>query len=136
MNPTSPAGITDEIAPELGVTQWIDASGQPLASFGLDKMPGAYKVIFCFQDACTGCHLTGFPALASLVEAFRGSSFVSFAAVQTVFEDFDSNTYERMVAAQRRYALPIVFGHDAGGRASHRPSRLVWSPITLTAVTA
>lgn len=107
-------GITDEIAPELGVTQWIDASGQPLASFGLDKMPGSYKVIFCFQDACAGCHLDGFPALARLVDAFRGSSFVSFAAVQTVFENFESNTFERMVEAQKKHALPIVFGHDAG----------------------
>ncbi len=107
-------GITDELAPELGVTQWIDASGHPLATFGLDKMPGAFKVIYCFQDANAACHLTGFPAMASLVDAFRGSSYVSFAAVQTVFENFASNNYERMVAAQRRYALPIVFGHDAG----------------------
>ncbi len=111
---TARMGITDELAPELGVTQWVDQSGQPLESFGLDKMPGAYKVIFCFQDACAGCHLTGFPTLMALVEAFRGSSFVSFAAVQTVFENFGSNTYERMLAAQRKYALPIVFGHDAG----------------------
>jgi methionine-R-sulfoxide reductase len=111
---TLQAGIMDELAPELGVAQWIDASGQPLAEYGLDKMPGAYKLIFCFQDACPGCHTTGFPSLARVVEAFRGSDFVSFAAVQTAFEDFESNTYERMVATQVRYALPIPFGHDAG----------------------
>lgn len=115
---TQHAGILDQRAPELGVTQWIGASGQPLADYGLHKMPGVYKLIFCFQDACPGCHLTGFPALAKVVDAFRGSTFVSFAAVQTVFEDFESNTYERMVAAQRKAALPIPFGHDAGeGRA-------------------
>lgn len=110
-----PAGFSDEPAPSLGVTQWLDPSGKPMVDYDLDKMPGAYKLIFCFQDACPGCHLTGFPSLARVVDAFRGSSFVSFAVVQTVFEDFRSNTYERMVAAQARYALPIPFGHDAGG---------------------
>ena len=34
------AGIMGEPAPELGVTQWIDAAGQPLADYGLDKMRG------------------------------------------------------------------------------------------------
>lgn len=111
---TVQAGILDEPAPELGVTQWIDAAGQPMAGYGLDKMPGAFKLIFCFQDACPGCHLTGFPALTRLVEAFRGARWVSFAAVQTVFEDFESNTVDRVAANQRKYALPIPFGHDAG----------------------
>ena len=90
------AGITGEPAPELGVTQWIDAAGQPLADYGLDKMRGKFKLVFCFQDACPGCHLTGFPSLVRMVEAFRGSPFVSFAAVQTVFEDFESNTVDRV----------------------------------------
>ena len=108
------AGITGEPAPELGVTQWIDAAGQPLADYGLDKMRGKFKLVFCFQDACPGCHLTGFPSLVRVVEAFRGSPFVSFAAVQTVFEDFESNTVDRVAANQRKYALPIPFGHDAG----------------------
>ena len=108
------AGILDEQAPDLGVRHWIDASGQPMASYGLDQMPGAYKLIFCFQDACPGCHLNGFPSLARIVEAFRGSRFLSFAAVQTVFEDFGSNTVDKITANQRKYALPIPFGHDAG----------------------
>ena len=107
-------GIMGEPAPELGVTQWIDAAGQPLADYGLDKMRGAFKLIFCFQDACPGCHLTGFPSLIRVVEAFRGSPFVSFAAVQTVFEDFESNTFDQVAVNQRKYALPIPFGHDAG----------------------
>ena len=91
------AGITGEPAPELGVTQWIDAAGQPLADYGLDKMRGKFKLVFCFQDACPGCHLTGFPSLVRVVEAFRGSPFVSFAAAPTaastasfVFDDIRS----------------------------------------------
>ena len=108
------AGILDQQAPELGVTRWVDGAGQPLAEYGLQQMPGLYKLIFCFQDACPGCHLTGFPSLVHLVDALRESRTVSFAAVQTAFENFDDNTYERMLAAQRRYALTIPFGHDAG----------------------
>ena len=115
---TMKMGIADEPAPEMGVVHWIDAAGQPLADYGLDKMPGQYKLIFCYQDACPGCHLTGFPSLVRLVEAFRGSNLVSFAAVQTVFEDFEANTVERVAFNQSKYALTIPFGHDAGkGRA-------------------
>jgi len=107
-------GIVDDIAPALGVRRWVDAAGQPLTDYGLDRMPGAYKLIFCFQHACPGCHHSGFPALIRLVEAFRGSKLIGFAAVHTVFEDFEENTYEQMLADQRRYALPIPFGHDDG----------------------
>jgi methionine-R-sulfoxide reductase len=108
------AGITDRPAPDLGVTRWIDASGQPLASYGLAAMAGAYKLIFCFQHNCPGCHTSGFPTLARLVQALRGSRVISFAAVQTAFEEFEHNTYEHMLEDQRRYALPIPFGHDEG----------------------
>ena len=45
------------------VTWWVDASGRTLEHFDLDRMPGRFKLIFCFQDACPGCHATGFPAL-------------------------------------------------------------------------
>ena len=107
-------GVLGEAAAPLGVTRWVDASGQALEHFDLDRMPGRFKLIFCFQDACPGCHATGFPALARVVDAFRGSDFVGFAAVQTVFEDFGSNTWERMLANHSRYALGIPFGHDAG----------------------
>ena len=113
-NTETDAGIAGRHAPDFGVTQWVDAAGQAIDGWGLDKMPGAYKLIFCFQDACPGCHLTGFPSFARVVDAFQGSSLVSFAVVQTVFEDFDSNTLERLLAAQRRYALLVPFGQDAG----------------------
>ncbi len=113
-----PTGIVGQPAVSLGVTQWVDASGAELDHFDIDDMPGEYKLIFCFQDACPGCHSFGFPALARVVDAFRGSRYVGFAAVQTVFEDFDANTRERMLANHARYALGIPFGHDAGADGS------------------
>lgn len=117
-NDTQTTGIINQPAPALGVTQWINAAGDPIPGYGLDQMPGVYKVIFCYQDACPGCHITGFPALVKLVKAFQGSRLVSFAAVQTVFEDFEANSVGRVAENQLKYALPIPFGHDAGqGRA-------------------
>ena len=107
-------GILNQLAPPLGVTQWINAAGEKMADYDLAKMPGRYKLLFCFQDACPGCHLSGFPTLIKLVEAFRHSPVVSFAAIHTVFEEFSENTAERGFANQRRHALPIPFGHDAG----------------------
>ena len=118
-------GVLGEAAAPLGVTRWVDASGQALEHFDLDRMPGRFKLIFCFQDACPGCHATGFPALARVVDAFRGSDFVGFAAVQTVFEDFGSNTWERMLANHSRYALGIPFGHDAGDEQDGAGSELM-----------
>jgi methionine-R-sulfoxide reductase len=106
--------LVGELAPELGVNDWRDAAGQPLATWGLAQMPGAWKLVFCFQDHCPGCHRSGFPTLQRVAEAFRGSRFVSFAAVQTVFEDFEQNSAERGYANQARYALTLPFGHDAG----------------------
>ena len=107
-------GILNLLAPPLGVRQWVNAAGQPIADYDLAQMPGRYKLLFCFQDACPGCHRSGFPTLIKLVEAFRASPVISFAAIHTVFEEFSENTAERGFANQRRYALPIPFGHDAG----------------------
>lgn len=107
-------GIDYQLAPEFGVNEWRGAAGQPLPDYRLATMPGRYKLLFCFQDNCPGCHRQGFPTLIKLFEAFRHSPTVSFAAIQTVFEDFALNTRERGFANQTRYALPIPFGHDAG----------------------
>ena len=35
-------------------------------------------------------------------------------AIQTVFEGFDSNTFEMLKETQDKYDLAIPFGHDAG----------------------
>lgn len=110
----APRGILEQLAPELGVTDWRDAHGQPLDHYGLDTMSGRYKILFCFQDNCPGCHQRGFPTLQQLAEAFQGSDFVSLAAIQTVFEEHADNTRERGFANQARYGLAIPFAHDAG----------------------
>jgi len=101
-------------AQPLGVNRWVDASGQPMDEYGLEQMRDGYKLIFCYQHACPGCHTHGFPDLVRLVEALRSIKHVRFAVVQTVFEDREDNTYEAMLEDQARYALPIPFGYDDG----------------------
>ena len=109
-----PAGIVGQLAPELGISDWRDASGQPLAGLELAALPGRYKLLFCFQDNCPGCHQRGFPTLQTIVDAFRGTDLLACAAIQTVFEEHTENTRERGFANQLRYALSIPFAHDAG----------------------
>ena len=71
-----------------------------------------------FQHWCPGCHSHGFPTPQKLIKALGDRGF-AFAAVQTVFEGAESNTFERLRETQLRYGLNIPFGHDpAIGRAS------------------
>lgn len=37
-----------------------------------------------------------------------------FFAIQTVFEGFEENSYDKLVEIQNKYSLKISFGHDAG----------------------
>ena len=103
-------------APELRVTQWIDAQGLARAPLTLAELGDGFKVIYCFQHWCAGCHSHGFPALVKLVDALSdaGSGFsFGFAVVQTVFEGAEANTFERLRETQLRYGLELNFGHDS-----------------------
>ena len=99
-------------APELHVARWVDADGHPTGPQTLAQRKGLFKVVFCFQAWCQGCHSMGFPALKKLVEAFQGEGRVSFLAIQTVFEGRAENTWEAMLKDQKEYGLGIPFGHD------------------------
>ena len=60
-------GIIDQIAPELRVDQWIDATGKPRSPLTLNDLGSGYKLLFCFQHWCPGCHRYGFPTLKYLI---------------------------------------------------------------------
>lgn len=101
-------------APELRVEEWIDADGQKTAAVKLADYEGKFKIIYCFQHWCPGCHSVGLPSLKRLVDAFEGDSSVVFFAVQTVFEGARANTYDKIAETQKKYGLKIPFGHDPG----------------------
>ena len=99
-------------APELSVDIWIDGAGQPTEKpLQLADLGDGFKLIYCFQHWCPGCHSHGFPTLQMLVKALAGKGF-GFAVIQTVFEGFEENTVDRLRPTQERYGLAIPFGHD------------------------
>jgi len=100
-------------APELRIPDWIDVDGEKTTALRLADFKGKYKVIYCFQHWCPGCHSVGFPSLQKLVNAFKDRDKIQFLAVQTVFEGRDKNTHEKIVKTQAKYGLSIPFGHDA-----------------------
>ena len=77
MNPHFNVASADGTGPQaqpLGVERWVDAAGQPMAHFDLVSMGDGYKLLFCYQHACPGCHTHGFPNLSRLVDALRGEN--------------------------------------------------------------
>jgi len=103
-------GIAGSPAPPLVGVRWIDGKGQDRDALSLEELGDGYRVLYFFQDWCEGCHAHGFPTLSRLVADLRGEN-VGFAAIQTVFEGSDANTFDRLRDNQVRYGLDIPFGH-------------------------
>lgn len=101
-------------APEFNVKDWTDAYGNKTEAIKLSDYKGLFRIVYCFQSWCLGCHSKGFPDLKKMVEAHKKNDNVAFLAIQTVFEGHHENTYEKMVETQKKYDLKIPFGHDAG----------------------
>ena len=101
-------------APEFNVKNWIDADGNATEEIKLSDYKGKFKVMYCFQHWCPGCHSKGLPNLKQMVTALEGNNNVAFLAIQTVFEGHDANTYDKIIETQKKYELKIPFGHDAG----------------------
>ena len=111
-------------ASEFNVKDWIDANGNKTDQIKLADLDGKFKVIYCFQSWCPGCHSEGLPALKKMIEALEDNVKVTFLAVQTVFEGHHANTYEKMVETQKQYDLKISFGHDAGDDGKSRSNMM------------
>lgn len=101
-------------APEFNVKDWVDANGNKTDQVILSDFKGKFKVVYCFQHWCPGCHSVGLPNLQKMVEALKGNNKVVFVAIQTVFEGYHENTFDKMLETQKKYKLEIPFGHDAG----------------------
>lgn len=118
-------GIAGRPAPEFGFDEWIDANGEKTDPIRLADYDGKLKVIYCFQSWCPGCHSAGFPTLKRLVGEFGDTDKIEFFVVQTVFEGFEENPYEKIVETQKQYDLKIPFGHDPGDGAQHPRSTIM-----------
>ena len=104
----------------MGKRKW--SSIEPIS---LEDYDGKFKVIYCFQAWCPGCHSRGLPALQEMTKALEGNDEVVFLAIQTVFEGKSSNTFERMKEIQKEYNLKIPFGHDVGKETDRKVSSVL-----------
>ncbi len=119
MEKTRPGyGIKGKTAPELDVAQWVDENGKLSPSFNLSDNKSKFKVIYCFQSWCPGCHSIGLPALQEMTKELKEREDIQFLAIQTVFEGKHANTLERLLEIQKEYDLQIPFGHDPGNENS------------------
>lgn len=104
-------GTLHNKAPELRVSKWIDAEGKELKPLQLNDLGAGYKILYCFQHWCPGCHSRGFPTLKYLHDNLKDKGF-AFAVIQTVFEGANENTLDKLRVNQEQYGLKIPFGHD------------------------
>ncbi|MDF1695277.1 MAG: redoxin domain-containing protein [Saprospiraceae bacterium] len=127
MNTTTQTyGIAGQFAPDFDIPQWIDAKGELSPPIKLEDYEGKFKVIYCFQAWCPGCHSIGLPSLQKMTNALKDNPNIVFLAVQTVFEGSHENTFEKIKEIQKSYALSIPFGHDIGSLESNNISNIMY----------
>ncbi len=119
-------GIVGSDAPELNVARWVDENGTERAPVHLSDYEGKKVVLYGFQSWCPGCHSRGLPTLQKLVEKYKNHDDIVFLAAQTVFEGFESNTYEKMLETKKQYNLHIPFGHDVGDETTGNRSSIMY----------
>ena len=88
-------------APEFNIQDWIDAKGNKTEPIRLADFKGKFKIVYCFQHWCPGCHSKGLPDLKKMVDALGDKKDIVFLAIQTVFEGFESNTYAKISEIQK-----------------------------------
>ena len=110
-------GIVGLAAPPLEDVRWINEDGDERGPVTLAELGQGFKMLYFFQDWCAGCHAHGFPTFVTLAEEL-GDKGVGLAAIQTVFEGSDINTFNRLRENQRRYGLRVPFGHAVAASAS------------------
>lgn len=103
-------GIVGLPTAPLDNVRWIDENGGERSPLTLAELGQGFKILYFFQHWCPGCHAHGFPTFVRLAEELRDKG-VGLAAIQTVFEGSDVNTFDRLRENQRRYGLRVPFGH-------------------------
>ncbi|MEM9017719.1 MAG: TlpA disulfide reductase family protein [Verrucomicrobiota bacterium] len=105
-------GIEGEMAPPLGVSDWIQLP-EGKERLGIPDFRDKVLVMLMFQSTCTACEFREFPVLKQLVEEFEGDDGVAFLAIQTTFENFSDNSELALQPTADKHDLQIPFGHLA-----------------------
>ena len=114
-------GEIHRTAPELRVSEWIDENGASRTPLKLSDLGDGYKIIYCFQHWCPGCHSRGFPTLKYLSDNLKDKGF-GFAVIQTVFEGSEVNTKDKLRVNQEQYGLKVPSGHDVPMNGERHPT--------------
>jgi len=110
-------GIVGRPAPQLKHVRWINENGDERRPLAMAELGQGFKILYFFQHWCARCHSHGFPTFVTLTEELRDND-VGLAAIQTVFEGAQVNTFDRLRENQRRYGLRVPFGHAVADSAS------------------
>ena len=111
-----PLGIMDQKAPQWSVTEWFHLpKGKTKLDIGDFK--GKVLYLYCFQSWCPGCHSHGFPTLQHLTRHYANNPEVAFVAVQTTFEGYSVNTFDKAKTTMAQYQLTIPTGQSGGKEA-------------------
>lgn len=113
-------GIVGQSAPELDVKMWLSADGKPGGAFTVEDNTERYVVLKFWQSWCPGCHSNGLPALRKISQALKDDDRFAFAALQTTFEGFNTNTEDKVAEIQSKYELAMPVGHAAPGENGER----------------
>jgi len=114
------SALLGQPAPELEVAEWTPGDRPPPT---LKDNRGRVVVLYAFQGWCPGCQSRGFPVTTKLEQELEGEP-VAFIYVQTTFEGFEANDYERAVDEQRRWRIEQPVGHDEPRGHDERPSTM------------
>ncbi len=115
-------GIVGSLAPELDVSYWLDANGEPNGDFKVLENRENLIVLKFWQSWCPGCHRHGLPALKKISNSLADNPRVAFAAVQTAFEGLSTNSPEKVEEIQAQYELALPVGHaDPAADGGHLP---------------
>jgi len=115
-------GIVGSLAPELDVSYWLDANGEPDGDFKVLENRENLIVLKFWQSWCPGCHRHGLPALKKISDTLADNPRVAFAAVQTAFEGLSTNSPEKVEEIQAQYELALPVGHaDPAADGGHLP---------------
>lgn len=126
-------GILQQIAPPWNVTQWMQLP-KDKSNLDVEDFKGKVVYLYCFQAWCPGCHSHGFPTLQKLAAHYKNDPEVAFVAIQTTFEGYSFNTFEKAhdIAAQYHLTMPIgQSGDDDRASSLMRHYRTGGTPWTI-----
>ena len=110
---------TLEAAPELEVSEWINAPG-PIS---LAALRGRVVVVHAFQMLCPGCVTHGTPQAVKIHQAFDRDDVVVLG-LHTVFEHHSVMGPEALKVFMHEYRIPFPVGVDRAVEGSPIPATM------------